>query len=88
MLVIRTLISIGFIIINAADLITRDVHYDEANRYYKKDLIFQDFAYNEWHKEDDELFADCTDILDASEAIFDLKMIPEKGFEMYPYSDE
>ncbi len=66
--------------------VTRDLHFDEAHRYDKKDLKLQDFAYDKWHKEDDELFADPTDILDVDEPILELNSIPHKGFETNPYS--
>lgn len=46
--------------------VTRDVHFDEAHRYDRKDLMPEDFANNEWHETDDELFADPSDILDAN----------------------
>lgn len=52
--------------------VTRDLHFDEAHRYDKKDLKPQDFSDDEWHKEDDELFADPTDIWDASEPNLEL----------------
>ena len=68
--------------------VTRDLHFDEAHRYDKKDLKPQDFADDEWHKEDDELFADPTDILDADEPILELNSIPHKGFETNPYFEE
>ncbi len=68
--------------------ITRDLHFGEAHSYDKKDLKPQDFPDDEWHKEDDELFADPTDILDADEPIFELNSIPHKGFETNPYSEE
>lgn len=64
------------------------MHFDEAHRYDKKDLKPQDFADNEWHKKDDELFADFTDILDASKPITELNSIPRKSFETYPYSEK
>ncbi len=68
--------------------VTRNLHFDEANCYDKKDLRPQDFAVDEWNKEDDELFADSTDILDADEPILELNSIPHKGFETNPYSEE
>ncbi len=61
--------------------VTRDLHFDEAHCYDKKDLKPQDFADDKWHKEDDELFADPIDILDADESILELNSIPHKGFE-------
>ncbi|MCJ1343422.1 hypothetical protein MMC31_001615, partial [Peltigera leucophlebia] len=39
------------------------------------------------HKEDDELFADHTDILDASESVPQLDII-RKSYVTYPYFDE
>ncbi len=68
--------------------VTRDLHFDEAHHYDKKDLKPQDFADDEWNKEDDELFADPTDILDADKPILELNSIPHKGFETYPYTEE
>ncbi len=68
--------------------VTRDLHFDEAYRYDKKDLKPQDFTDDEWHKEDDELFADPTDIVDADEPILELNSIPHKELETNPYSEE
>ncbi len=67
--------------------ITTDVHCDKAHHYDRMDLQPQNFADNEWHKEDDELFANPTDILDASEPIPQLDTT-QKIYETYPYSDE
>ena len=67
--------------------VTRDVHFDEAHRYDKKDLKPQDFADDEWHKEDDELFADPTDIIDASEPFSEFSTIPQRSSETNPYFD-
>ncbi len=68
--------------------VTRILHFDEGHPYDKKDLKPQDFADDEWNKEDDELFADPTDILDADEPILELNSILHKGFETNPYSEE
>ncbi len=65
--------------------VTRDLHFDEVHCYDKKDLKPQDFADDEWQKEDDELFAGLTHILDADELILKLNSIPHQGFETYPY---
>lgn len=46
--------------------VTQDVHFDEAHCYDRKDLIPEDFADDEWHEIDNELFADPSDILDAN----------------------
>ena len=46
--------------------ITRDVHFDKAHHYDKKNLMPEDFADDEWKNSDDELFADPTDILNVS----------------------
>ena len=54
----------------------------------KKDLKPQDFADDEWHKEDDKLFADPTDILDANESNLELNSILHKGFETNLQSEE
>ena len=68
--------------------VTRDAHFDEAHLYDRKDLKPQEFADDEWHKKDDELFADPTDILDASEPTPEWHTIPRKSSQTYPYSDE
>ncbi len=68
--------------------VTKNLHFDEAHRYYEKDPKAQDVADEEWYKKDDELFADLTDILDADEPIFELNSIPHKGFETNPYREE
>ncbi len=49
--------------------ITRDVHFNEAHRYDRKDLKPQAFADDKWQKEDNELFADPIDILATSKPI-------------------
>ena len=68
--------------------VTRDVHFHEAHLYDKKDLKPQEFADDEWHKEDDELFADPTDIQDTSEPTPEWHTIPRKSSQTHPYSDE
>ena len=62
-----------------------DVYFDEAHHYNKKNLKSQEFANDEWQKEDDELFVDPTDILDTSEPTPEFNTIPCKT---YPYSNE
>ena len=68
--------------------ITRNVHFDEVHYYDKKDIKPKEFADDEWHKEDDELFANLRNILDTSKAIPDFNIILCKSFETYPYSNE
>ena len=53
--------------------------------YDKKDLKPQEFADDEWHREDDELFADP---MDASEPVPELNTIPQNNYGTHPYSDE
>ena len=67
--------------------ITRDVYFDEIYRYNRKDLKPQDFADDEWHKKDDELFADPTDSFAISKPISQLDTT-QKIYETYPYFDE
>lgn len=67
--------------------ITRDVHFDKANCYDRKDLKPKDFADDEWHKKDDKLLPDATDILDASKRICQFDTI-QKIYEAYLYSIE
>ena len=43
---------------------------------------------DEWHREDNELFADPTDILEANEPTSDSYTITQKSPETYLYSDE
>lgn len=45
------------------------MHFDEIYHYDRKDLKAQNFANDEWHKEENELYADPIDILDVSEPI-------------------
>lgn len=47
--------------------ITRDMYFDKAHHYDKKDFQPHDFADNQWDKEDDELFADPINIVDVIE---------------------
>ncbi len=68
--------------------ITTNLYFDRVHRYEKKDLKPEDFADDEWNKEDDELFADPTDIFDADEPILELNSIPHKGSETNFYSQE
>ena len=68
--------------------VIRDLRFDEAHQYGKKYLKPQDFADDKWYKEDDELFADPTDILVDDEPIFELTSIRHKGFETNPHSKE
>ncbi len=51
-------------------------------------MSYQDFAYDEWHKKHDELFADPTDILDVDEPTLELNSIFHKGFETNLYFEE
>lgn len=46
--------------------ITRDVYFDKTHRYNKKNLIPEDFVNNKWHKTDNKLFADPSDILNTN----------------------
>ena len=48
----------------------------------------QNFADNESSKDDDELFADLTDIIDANELILELNSISDKVFEKNLYYEE
>ena len=61
------------------------MHFDEAHHYDKKDLKLQEFADDEWQKGDNELFADPTDILDASKPTPEFNTILNKT---YSYSDD
>ena len=61
------------------------MHFDEVHHYHKKDLKSQEFVDDEWQKEDNKLFADPTDVMDASEPTFKFNIILCKT---YPYSDE
>ena len=61
------------------------MYFDEVHYYDKKDLKSQKFGDDEWQKEDDELFADLTDIIDASEPTFKFNIILCKT---YPYFDK
>ena len=56
--------------------VTRDVHFDKTHRDDEKDLKSWEFANDEWQKEDDELFADPMNILDASESTHQFNTIP------------
>ncbi len=69
-------------------VVTKDFHFDEAHCYYKGELKSQNFADNEWSKDDDELFADLTDIIDANEPILELNSISDKAFEKNLYYEE
>lgn len=64
--------------------VTRDVYFDEAYHYDKKDLKPQEFAYNEWYKKDDKFFKDLTDILDASKPTSKFNTISCKNSQTYP----
>ena len=68
--------------------VIRDVHFDEIHRYDKKNLKPQKFVNNEWHKEDDELFANPIDLLDASKPIPQLDTIFQKSYETHLYYNE
>ena len=69
-------------------VVTKDFHFDKAHCYYKGELKSQNFADNEWSKDDDELFADLTDIIDANEPILELNSISDKAFEKNLYYEE
>lgn len=62
------------------------MHFDEAYYYNRKYLKLQDFADNRWHKEDNKLFANSTDILDTSKPISQLNTT-QKIYKTYPYSN-
>ena len=64
------------------------MYFDKANLYDRKNLKSQEFANDEWHKKDDELIADPTNILDASEPTLEWHTIPCKSSQTYSYSDE
>lgn len=61
------------------------MHFDEAHLYDKENLETQEFTDHKWHEEDDELFADPTAILDASELFSELGTIFQKTS---PYFNE
>ncbi len=88
-LAMKLLTNIGATILQVAQfLFTKYLHFDKAHCYNEKFLKPQDFADDKWHKKDDELFADPTDILDTDELIFELNSIHHKGFGINPYSKE
>lgn len=60
------------------------MYFDDAHHYNKKNLKPQDFTNNEYHKEDNEFFADSTDILDASKLISEFNTILHKSSYSYP----
>lgn len=66
----------------------RDVHYDEVYLYDRKDYKTQEFVNDEWHKEDNELFIDLTDIINASKPFSEFNTIPHKSSKNYLYFDE
>ena len=55
--------------------VIQDIHFDEAYYFNKKDLKSQEFADNEWYKEDDKFFTYPTDILDANKPISEYNTI-------------
>ena len=63
------------------------MYFDQAYHYDKKNLKLADFADNKWHKKDDKLFADPTNIIDASKSFFKLSTIPQRSSETNPYFD-
>lgn len=64
------------------------MHFDESHLYNKKDLKPHKLPNNKWHREDDELLANCKDILDASKPIFEWNNTLSKSFKTYFHSDE
>lgn len=64
------------------------MHFDKTHCYDKKELQPQKFAENEVYKQDNELFADFTNILDISEPVPQLDDIFQKSFETHPFSNE
>lgn len=62
------------------------MHFYKAHCYDKKALKSQEFANNEWHKEDNKLFVDFTNILDTTEPSPEFNIIYCKN--SYPYPDE
>lgn len=48
----------------------------------------EEFAGDNWQKNDDELFADPTDIMDSSKPNPESYIIPRKSSKTYPYSDK
>ena len=73
---------------NSRVSVTRDVQFDKAYLYDRKDLKPQEFPDDKWNNEDDEFFVDPTDIRDASEPTPEWQSIPSKISKTYPYSDE
>ena len=59
--------------------VTIDTHFNKAHLYDRNNLKLQKFPDNEWHKKDNELFADHTDILDISKPTPEWHTIPRKS---------
>ncbi len=64
------------------------MYFDETHCYDRKYLKPEEFAVDKWHEEDDKLFADFTNIVDASESAPEFNTIPCKSNKIYFYSDK
>lgn len=68
--------------------ITKNMYFDKAHFYDKKNLKFQEFADDKWYKEDDKLFVNPTDIWDASKPSPEWHTIAYKNLQICPYFDK
>lgn len=68
--------------------VPKDMYFDKAYRYNRKYLKPGEFADDAQHIEDDKLFADLTDILDASKSVSEFNTIPCKSNKTYPYPNK
>lgn len=64
------------------------MHFDETHYYDKNNLKPQKFADDKWHQENDEFFANFTNILDTSNSISKFNTILWKSSKTYLYSNQ
>lgn len=63
------------------------MHFNKPYHYNKKNLKLQDFANDKRHKEDNKLFANLTDIINASKLFFEFNIISQKSSKANLYFD-
>lgn len=64
------------------------MHFDKVYYYGKHDLKLKKYADNKQYKEYYDLFADLTDIMDASKPFPKYITISQRIFDTYPYFDK